>query len=175
MSGSAMYFLGPARLARGYAERLLAGVTPAMAARKPRNAEGGMIDTNHPVFVLGHLSLYPGRLLTLIGADASAAKTPDAWEALFKAGAPCHDDPTGAIYPALAEVSERFYSGTDAALAVLEGVRDDVLARVNPHEAMRSRFPRVGDAVNFMASGHVMMHLGQVSAWRRCMGLGSAM
>lgn len=175
MSGNARYFVGPGRLARWYAERLLTGVSPAMAARKPRNAEGVLIEMNHPVFALGHLSLYSGRMLALIGADATAAKTPDAWEALFKAGAPCHDDPTGVIYPSLAEVTERFFAGVDAGLAALEGVRDDVLARPNPNEAMRSRFPCVGDMVNFMTSGHVLMHLGQVSAWRRCMGLGSAM
>jgi hypothetical protein len=33
--------------------------------------------------------------------------------------------------------------------------------------------PTVGAAVNFMLGGHLQMHLGQVSAWRRAMGLGS--
>jgi hypothetical protein len=35
-------------------------------------------------------------------------------------------------------------------------------------------FPTIGGAVNFLLVGHVQMHLGQVSTWRRVMGLGSA-
>jgi hypothetical protein len=35
-------------------------------------------------------------------------------------------------------------------------------------------FPTVGGAVNFLCGGHNMMHLGQISTWRRAAGLGSA-
>jgi hypothetical protein len=36
-------------------------------------------------------------------------------------------------------------------------------------------FPFVGLAINFMLNNHNMMHVGQVSAWRRAMGLPSVM
>jgi hypothetical protein len=35
-------------------------------------------------------------------------------------------------------------------------------------------WPCIGAAFNFLLSGHVMVHMGQVSAWRRCMGLPAA-
>jgi hypothetical protein len=50
-------------------------------------------------------------------------------------------------------------------------------ARRNRHRvravARRSRemFPTLGAVVAFYLGGHVMNHLGQLSAWRRCLGL----
>ena len=35
-------------------------------------------------------------------------------------------------------------------------------------------FPLLGGRVLFMCNNHLMMHLGQISAWRRCMGLPAA-
>jgi hypothetical protein len=39
---------------------------------------------------------------------------------------------------------------------------------------MTERFPTLGSVHAFYCGGHIMMHLGQMSAWRRMMGLGSA-
>jgi hypothetical protein len=39
---------------------------------------------------------------------------------------------------------------------------------------MKELFPTVGAAVNFLVVGHTQSHLGQISVWRRLMGLGSA-
>jgi hypothetical protein len=36
---------------------------------------------------------------------------------------------------------------------------------------MRDLFPTIGAAINFYLIGHVQVHLGQISAWRRGMGL----
>jgi hypothetical protein len=35
--------------------------------------------------------------------------------------------------------------------------------------------PTIGAVANFLLSAHHMMHLGQVSAWRRAVGLGSVL
>jgi hypothetical protein len=42
-----------------------------------------------------------------------------------------------------------------------------------PDESRRERFPTVGAATNFLLNDHLMFHAGQVSAWRRAVGLGS--
>jgi len=165
--------LPAARLVRGYAETLIKGIPAANAAAKPRG-QSGPVDTNHPVFVFGHLSLYPARALTMIGIDPSIAAVPASWEPLFKAGAPCLDDPAGSKYPSLAEVMVAFFRGTDALIAAVAETDDVVFLKPNPNEAARERFPTIGAAVNFYLVGHPMMHAGQVSAWRRCMGLPSA-
>ena len=48
-----------------------------------------------------------------------------------------------------------------------------ILAQENPIEGFRSRAPTIGDAANFLMNSHAMFHLGQLSAWRRAMGLAS--
>lgn len=166
------------RFSRGYAKVLLAGIEPAMFARKPRfDGPGGpkVVDTNHPAFVYGHLSLYPARLCTLVGADPRPVEPPAEWTELFKAGAACRDDEAGTIYPPMGAITEQFLRSTEGASEVVRGLSDEVLAQDNPHVQFRDRFPTVGVLVSFYLSGHVMMHMGQVSAWRRCVGLPSAM
>lgn len=166
------------RFSRGYAKILLAGIEPARFARKPRfETAAGMklVETNHPSFVYGHLSLYPARLFTLLGEEARAVETPAAWTDLFKAGAECRDDAEGTVYPAMEAITTQFFRSYESAAELVRGVADEVLARENPNAQARDRFPTIGALVNFYLSGHVMMHMGQVSAWRRCVGLPSAM
>lgn len=156
---------------RGYAERALAGIPSEKFARKP--VVGGVtIETNHPAFVYGHLALYPARVFALLGQDAGAAGTPPAWTDLFKAGAPCRDDPQGTIYPKMAEITSAFMRNYDAALAAVAKADDAVFARPLPDENYRQHFPTIGIAALVFLNNHVAMHMGQVSAWRRCMGLG---
>jgi hypothetical protein len=170
--------LAGARRARVYTDKLLAGIKPDQAARKPHFETDGtplMVDTNHPVFVFGHLGLYPARILKFAGLDGSALVAPAGWEELFKAGVPCHDDPEGTIYPKLDAVVAHYLRATDGMLAVLEKTDDKVLLAPTGDEKMRERFPLAGAAMTFMLNNHVMLHLGQVSVWRRCFGLPSAM
>lgn len=159
------------RRVRGFAERALAGIPPGKFARTP--VVGGVtIQTNHPAFIYGHLSLYPARVLTLVGGDPAAVAVPPAWTDLFKAGSPCRDDPEGAIYPGMVEITSAFLRCQDAAIAAAERTDDAVFARPMPDENYRRHFPTIGAAVLVFLNNHVAMHMGQVSAWRRCMGLG---
>lgn len=166
----------PARRTRMYAERLMVGVTPAIAARKPVFTKGGdtiTIDANHPVFVLGHLALYPAQILGLIDrSDLSPSiAVPAAWEEKFKNGAPCQDDPSGTIYPAFSEICAAYFKATDAMLDAVESMDDAILLTPTAHEGYAKIFPVTGPTLIFMLNNHTMMHLGQVSTWRRCMGL----
>ncbi len=152
-----------------YGELLLKGVQAGDFARKPKG-----IDTNHPAFTYGHLALYPERLLDLIGRG-DLAQPDQKFVDLFTAGAVCQDDPAGSIYPTMDAILARFRQRYEAVLPVLAEVNDDVFARPNPNERMKERFPTVGLACNFLVGSHLMMHFGQMSAWRRCMGLPSVM
>lgn len=153
----------------GYAETLLKDVKAADFARKPKG-----IDTNHPAFVYGHLAIYPERLFELMGRSDLAQPEPKFLE-LFAAGKPCVDDPAGTTYPAMDAIISRFRTRHESLLPVLAEQDDSVFDRPNPNERMRDRFPTVALACTFLVSGHMMMHLGQMSAWRRCMGMPSAM
>jgi hypothetical protein len=167
----------PGHVALGLAERLLADVKPEIFARKPV-VGGKRVEANHPAFTYGHLAMYPQRLLELCGLDATAAAVvmPAGYADLFPAGKECRDDPEGTIYPAMSEIKDRFFSSYRHALESLLTAPDDLFARENPMEGrMKTMFPTLGGAANFLINSHIMMHMGQVSTWRRCFGLGPVM
>jgi hypothetical protein len=153
------------------AERLLAGITPQSFARFAR--PGGVeLHSNHPAFVLGHLSLYPAKVLAHLGRDAGDVTPPAKYEDLFKNGVECRDDPAGTIYPSMAELRDFFLRSYRAAIASLTEADDARLAGPNPSEGrMKELFPSLGAMLNFYLSGHAHAHLGQLSAWRRAQGL----
>jgi hypothetical protein len=161
-----------------YGDAMTKGVTPEIAARKPtgyRDGKSFTIDTNHPAFVFGHLSLYPARLWTLRGLDPGPVTPASDWLELFKAGSPCKDDPGATIYPAWPAILARFREGYDIVIKELPKVSNEDFFRENADPRSKEVFPSVGMALTFMFGSHLMVHFGQVSAWRRCFGLPSAM
>ena len=163
-----------AKLGLMYAERLLAEVTGANYARFAQPG-GVVVKSNHPAFILGHLSLYPVRIMQNLNLPDGATAVPPGYEALFKFGVECQDDPDGKIYPPLAELKTQFFEGHKAAIAAVESAADEAFDGPNPAEGrLRELFPTIGTALNFYLIGHVQVHLGQFSAWRRAMGLPAA-
>lgn len=156
-------------------EQMLKGVGPEIFARKPV-INGKLIEANHAAFNFGHLATYPNKWLTLAGLDPQPAVVPSNFDELFAAGKECKDDPSGTIYPKMQVVTEAFFSAHNAALELLPKVGDDVLSRPNPREGrIKEMLPTIGAMLVFYCSSHMMMHLGQVSTWRRCFGLGPVM
>lgn len=164
-----------ANLTMMYADNLLKGVTPPQFARFATGKDGKPVQSNHPAFVFGHLSMYPARAMDLAGSPQGAAAAPAGWAELFKAGVECRDDPAGTIYPAMDKVVSFYKGAYRATIDAVSAMPDETLLKPNPAEGrMKELFPTVGSAINFYLSGHAMSHLGQVSAWRRFMGMGSA-
>ncbi len=154
-----------------YAERVLKGIPAEQAACFARPG-GVTVQSNHPVFILGHLSLYPARVLAHLGQGPGAAGVPAGWDDRFRNGVECRDDPQGHIYPRLAAVSEFFFRSYAEAARAISAAHDEVLLAANPSEGrMRELFPKLGAMLSFYLSGHPQQHLGQLSAWRRAMGL----
>ena len=160
------------RLSLGYSERLLKDVTADTFARFA--CPGGQtVESNHAAFVYGHLSLYAPRILGDLGLEAPAI--PDGFANVFSKDAQCADDPDGSIYPTMDAVTGFFFEGYKAALSALEAADDAVFQQDNPlGGAMAEKFPTMGSMHNFYVGGHVMIHMGQMSAWRRMQGLGPA-
>ncbi len=157
-----------------HAEKLLQGVTPEMFARFGRPG-GCVVESNHAAFVLGHLSLYGPRIVDHLGGDAKSVAPPAHFAALFSKDARCQDDPEGTIYPPMAEVTEAFFRGYRAALTALRQAPDELFQQSNPLGGrLAELFPTLGSLHAFYVGGHLMGHLGQMSAWRRMHGLGPA-
>lgn len=173
MESLATAILDQTATAIGYAEGLVKDVTPQMFARKPQG-KNGIIDTNHPAFCFGHLAIYPARICQLAGIEDHGITAPEGYEELFAAGKECRDDPEGSIYPTKDEIMSAYFDGLKTAVAKIGGLSDAHLAA---HHGLDSdfgkRFNSRAAVVNFMIGPHNFMHIGQISAWRRCMGLGS--
>lgn len=156
-----------------YGERLLAGVTADRFARLA-NTGRSPIQSNHPAFIYGHLSLYSAPILEGCGAQGSGT-IPASFKEVFSKDATCQDDPDGKIYPSMDEVTEQFFDGYRAASAALRACDEELLTKANPSEGrMGELFPTVGSMFAFYSGGHFMLHMGQMSAWRRMNGLGPA-
>ena len=150
-----------------YAQRLLTGITPDRFARF--SAPGGeAVQANHPAFVLGHLSLYPQKVVGLLGADTTSVTPPAHFEQVFSKDASCTDDVDGNIYPKQEEVVEFFLASYAAAIEAVRHASDASLSAPNPVDSpMKNILPTLGSMLSFYLTGHVMMHLGQLSTWRR--------
>lgn len=157
-----------AKLVLAYAQALLKDVKPEQFARLARG-----VHSNHPAWVFGHLAIYPDRCIELLGRK-DLMRPDERFNTLFANKSPCIDDADGKVYPPMSEITERFFSRSDALLIALGETKDEVLAKVITGDGMADRLPTVGSRICFLTGAHPMSHLGQVSAWRRFMGLSSA-
>jgi hypothetical protein len=159
-----------AEILLSYAEALLKGVPASQAAVRPAQST-----VNHPVWILGHLSVYPDKgVLPMLGRE-DLVRPFDDYEAMFSAKGECQDDPEQTIYPPLEEVQERYFDRTRAALVALREASDETLAKPAAESPFGDSITHTGGLINFLLIAHTSMHYGQISAWRRLMGLGPCM
>ena len=93
-----------ARLGLGYAERMLKDVRPNHFARFAKIGDT-VIESNHPAFIYGHLSLYAPRVIEQVGGDAAKFSPSASFQQLFSKDAKCIDDAEGSLYPPMDEVT----------------------------------------------------------------------
>jgi len=138
-----------------YAETLVKDVSAEQMVAQPN----GVI--NHPAWSLGHLVVSANGLGKALGLEPTL---PDGCE-------PSSDLSAYPTKEALLEaLKEQHARNTEA----LKNADPEFFATPHPNEKTRKYFPTMGDMVTFLMTGHEMDHLGQIAAWRRAMGLGSA-
>lgn len=164
---TASFILPQLRLALGYADMLAADIPPDRFAHCP------VPNVNHPAFCFGHLSIYPERLLEMLGRPELAR--PDArFVELFRAGSKCVEE--AGRHPPKDEIMARFKDRWEVIATVLPQIPEERFLDANPAEGrMKELMPTLGAMAIFMCGTHMMMHLGQVSIWRRLIGLGPVM
>jgi DinB superfamily len=134
-------------------------VTPDMVAQP-----NGII--NHPAWVIGHLT-YGCHLLG--GVIGLPEWLPNDWAKRFG---------TGSVPVADASL----YEPKDDALAMLRDTQSRITQAVDqlddsrldepfPDESYRDVFPTIRHALTQVLVGHTSNHIGQLSVWRRAMGL----
>jgi uncharacterized damage-inducible protein DinB len=145
-----------------YSQKLVADLTEEQMCAQP---VPGVV-MNHPAFLLGHLALVAGDFAG--GFVGLSPICPGGWKELFNQGAKPLADRS--LYPSKAELLQKLEEAhTRLAEAVIKA-KPEVLAQPAP-EKMRQRFPTVGALLAGMMSSHEASHNGQLSAWRRAMGM----
>ncbi len=144
----------------GFLKTLLAGIEEDQMTHQPCP---GM---NHPAWIVGHL------VVTMAGAAKIAGAgyvPPEGWPALFgKQSTPVGE---AGAYPAKQTLLDELDKSIEALMPVMDQLDADALAAENPIEGFRERMPTVGDALTFIFNSHLGLHCGQLSAWRRAIGL----
>jgi hypothetical protein len=146
-----------------YANRLAADIAEEQMCLQP--VAGRMM--NHPAWIIGHLAWVADNGVVFLGLERA---TPAEWKELF---APSSKPlPERERYPAKPVLLRAL---ADAHLRLADTVTKaapEVLAGLPP-ERMRRAFPTVKHALAGLMTSHESVHLGQLSAWRRAMGLPS--
>jgi DinB superfamily len=147
-----------------YSQKLVADLTDEQMCAQP--VEGVVM--NHPAFLLGHLALVAGNFAT--GFVDAAPVCPEEWKELFNQGAKPLADRSR--YPSKAVLLQKLEEAHSRLADAVTKAAPEVLAQPAP-EKMRARFPTVGALLAGMMTAHEGSHNGQLSAWRRAMGLPS--
>lgn len=133
-----------------------------------RLAEQPVAGMNHAAWTLGHLALATDFALTLL--DQPAQCPPD-WLTTFGPGS----EPVAerARYPSKNTLWSALESGHQAVVQALPALSPDKLDQPHPFELafLKRALPSVGDVLAHLLTTHEAGHVGQLSAWRRALGL----
>jgi len=145
-----------------YARKLADGIADAHLADQP--APG----LNHPAWILGHLSIGTDIARQLLGKPTAC---PESWPELFGPGSTPRPDRS--VYPSKEELLGALARGHEAVARASAEVSPESLAGRHTVDLafLKESIPTVGDLLAHLMTTHEATHLGQLSAWRRMMGL----
>ena len=144
-----------------YSLRLVGDLTDTQMTAQPLPGR----TLNHPAWILSHLHLYT----TIAAAMLRDRAFEDPVDHPYGAKSEPLADP-GAYLPR-AKLIDQFKSAHDDAESTLTAAPDSVFASPTPLERWRTLHPTTGDMLATLMIKHESAHLGQLSAWRRAMGL----
>jgi hypothetical protein len=145
-----------------YAQRLMADLGEEELTAQP--LEG--VTMNHPAFVIGHLAWANDNGMALVGGTPVLSNLKELW------GSGAVPSEERSLYPSKADLIRTLeVSHTRLAAAVKQASKG--LLKAPAPEKMRSKFPTHGHILLSLMTSHYAVHLGQLSAWRRAMGLPS--
>lgn len=119
---------------------------------------------NHPAWILSHLGVYPPICLAMLRAEP------------FEDPANHPFGPRSGVlgpesYEPKAILVDRFATQHAELAGALAAADEATLDRTTPLDRWRPISPTIGDLLVMLMVKHESGHLGQLSAWRRAMGL----
>ncbi len=151
---------------RQVTRRLLDDVEDGRLAEQPPGIR------NHAAWQLGHIAYSLEGANHMLGGSFAL---PAGWSDKYGMGSEPLADRSA--YPSKAELLGQLGEASDAAASAVRGCDAAALDAANPvpDPTFQKMMPTLGDAVTFLVNSHYAYHLGQVSGWRRAIGLGSAL
>lgn len=144
----------------GYFRKLIDGIPDERMVEQP------MPGVNHPAWILGHLAWSTDRGRWVLGLEP---EFPADWTEKFGFGSTASAD--RGDYPSRDELIAAVERGFERLREQVAAASPEVLARPSPNPRTKDQLPTVQDALAFLLTGHPATHLGQLSTWRRMIGL----
>jgi hypothetical protein len=131
-----------------------------------RFAEQPLVGINHPAWTLGHLAVTAEKGAALFGGES---ELPEDWGAKFGPGS----TPTSARsdYPSKADLIEAVDEAFERFRSAASAATPEQLSAPSTHPRTKRALPQVKDLAAFLMTGHFGIHLGQLTMWRRLIGL----
>lgn len=126
--------------------------------------QGGVV--NHPIWTMGHIAHTLNGTIMLLGGESMLNES---WGKKFGTGSQPVAD--ASAYPSAAELKQSLVNLHAKASQLYLSAPSELLRSRNAMEKFADMIPTTGGMVVFLMTAHMCEHLGQVSAWRRAMGL----
>ena len=149
------------RIGLNYAQKLVADIPDEQLCAQP--VPGQVL--NHAAFLLGHLIWAEDSALGLLGQKPMLGTE---WKDSFSMGKTPGGDRSQ--YPSKETLVRTLEEVHSRLVAAYLAATPEMLAQPSP-ERLRARFATIGTAALGLMTSHRSLHLGQLSAWRRAMGL----
>ncbi len=121
---------------------------------------------NHPAWVIGHLI----HSCEAIGGEIGISPwLPNEWQQKFGTGSTPSE--VRQQYPAKGDLLNSFADAQRRVVARLNEIGEQGLSAPLPDTRYRETFPTLGHAVLHILAAHTALHVGQVTVWRRAIGL----
>lgn len=121
---------------------------------------------NHPAWILGHLAWAADGALAMLGAQKLL---PEEWKTLFASGS--KPSASRATYPSKDELLRAIEEGYLQARQKAAAATPEQLSRPTTSPRLKQTLPTFKEMVTFLLTGHMGVHLGQLSSWRRMLDL----
>lgn len=145
------------RFTQGYGLDLLKDIEPHAMSRQP------LPKMNHPAWIIGHLAYAADGHSVYAGGKAKLSD----WKQLFGKDSVLSSVPEQ--YPSKDELLSTWCDANQRLIDAATSADEETLGKPT-QGPMGKPFPTLGGFLSFAMTGHVALHLGQLSAWRRAEG-----
>jgi len=122
---------------------------------------------NHPAWILGHLTFVAHRAEVLI--TGGEVDLPESFVKQFGPGSKLTANRTD--YPSKIDLVRMLDESHERLQRTVAAATPEQLSKPSQHPRTKDKLPTINELVAFLMTGHFAVHLGQLTVWRRTIGL----